>query len=128
MTEVREYIDQNDRSHFREWFDNADATVAAKITKAVQKLSAGHVGNTKSVGEGVSEYKIDYGPGYRVYYGKDGDSLVLLLTGGNKKSQRNDIAEAKRLWKEYKRRKRELEKAKVERDKKGTRHGTHKRI
>ncbi len=128
MTEVKEYLDRADRSPFGEWFNEVDAKVAAKVAKARQKLAAGHTGNTKSVGEGVSEYKIDFGPGYRLYYGKDGDAFILLLCGGSKKSQQQDITEAKRLWKEYKCRKRESEKAKAQRKEKGIKYGTHERL
>ena len=59
---------------------------------------------TKPVGEGVSEYRLDWGPGYRVYFGRDGETLVILLTGGTKQRQQRDIARAKDLWTDYKRR------------------------
>lgn len=58
----------------------------------------------KALGEGVSEYKIDFGPGYRIYFGKDGDRLVILVGGGTKKRQQQDIARAKAVWSDYKRR------------------------
>ena len=83
---VKEYVDENNRSPFGTWFNGIDATVAAKVAKARQKLAAGQTGNTKSVGGGVHEYKIDFGPGYRMYFGRDGESLVLLLCGGSKKT------------------------------------------
>lgn len=128
MTEVKEYVDPNNHSPFGAWFNDVDATVAAKVTRARQKLAAGHSGNTKSVGEGVFEYKIDFGPGYRLYYGKDGNDLILLLSGGSKKTQQQDIAEAKRLWKEYKVRKRKAEKEEAANTKERTKDGTHKRL
>ena len=59
----------------------------------------------KALGDGVSEYKIDFGPGYRIYFGKDGERLVILVGGGTKKQQQRDIARAKAIWKDYKRRK-----------------------
>jgi putative addiction module killer protein len=62
--------------------------------------------NAKSVGEGVLECRIDWGPGYRVYFGRDGEVLVILLTGGTRKRQRRDIERAKELWADYKRRRR----------------------
>jgi putative addiction module killer protein len=65
----------------------------------------GNFSNTKSVGSGVWEVKIDYGPGYRVYYGKDGEKIVILLAGGTKKSQQKDIQKAHDLWAEFKKRK-----------------------
>jgi len=67
---------------------------------------AGNLSNTKGVGKGVLEYKIDFGPGYRIYFGKDGERLVILIGGGTKKRQDNDIAAAQVCWADYKRRKR----------------------
>ena len=61
--------------------------------------------NTKSVGSGVFECRIDFGPGYRVYFGKDGNTLIILLGGGTKKRQQNDIQKAWKIWKDYKKRK-----------------------
>ena len=68
------------------------------------RLEHGNTSNAKSVGEGVLEYRIDWGPGYRVYFGRDGDVWVILLTGGTKQRQQRDIAHAKELWVDYKRR------------------------
>lgn len=70
-------------------------------------MEQGNLSNAKGVGAGVSEYRVNFGPGYRVYFGKDGDKLIILLGGGTKKRQRNDIEEAKTLWREYKLRKKE---------------------
>ena len=78
---------------------------AAKITTAVRRLELGNFSNVKGVGAGVFEYRIDFGPGYRVYFGKDGDALVILLGGGTKKRQDRDIATAHMRWKDYKKRK-----------------------
>ncbi|MGC9199048.1 MAG: type II toxin-antitoxin system RelE/ParE family toxin [Acidobacteriaceae bacterium] len=66
-------------------------------------MAAGNASSMKPVGEGVSEYKMDFGPGYRIYFGKDGERLVILLGGGTKKRQNQDIEEAKAAWREYKR-------------------------
>ncbi len=68
---------------------------------------ARQLSSAKGVGAGVSEYRIDFGPGYRVYFGKDGDTLIILLGGGTKKRQQNDIETAQDLWREYKQRKRQ---------------------
>ncbi|MCR6631399.1 MAG: type II toxin-antitoxin system RelE/ParE family toxin [Magnetospirillum sp.] len=105
MPDIREYILEDGRSPFAVWFHKLEARAAAKVAVAKIKLVGGQFGNLKAVGEGVSEYRIDYGPGYRVYLGRDGAELVILLGGGDKTSQSEDIAEAKRLWKEYKHRK-----------------------
>jgi putative addiction module killer protein len=71
----------------------------------MDRLSVGLFGDWKSVGDGVYELRIDYGPGYRVYYGQDGDILILLLSGGDKATQRKDIEKAHDYWKDYKARK-----------------------
>jgi putative addiction module killer protein len=76
---------------------------------AVTRLGQGNFSNVKGVGSGVSEYKIDFGPGYRIYTGKDGDHLVILLGGGTKKRQSTDISEAIARWQDYKRRRNEGE-------------------
>jgi putative addiction module killer protein len=80
---------------------------AAKVTIVTARLLLGHVSNVKGVGFGVFELRIDFGPGYRVYFGRDGDALVILLGGGSKQRQQNDIAAAQTRWADYKRRKKE---------------------
>lgn len=81
-----------------------DATAAAKLTVAVVRIGQGNLSNVKSVGEGVLEYRLDFGPGYRVYFGRDGDVLVVLLAGGTKKRQQRDIEAARARWADYRRR------------------------
>ncbi|EME70769.1 addiction module killer protein [Paramagnetospirillum caucaseum] len=105
MIDVVEYLDEDGYNPFGRWFDHLDARTAAKVAVVRVKLAAGHLGNVKPVGEGVSEYRIDFGPGYRVYFGQDGKRLILLLLGGDKTTQPGDIAKAKVLWEDYKRRK-----------------------
>ncbi len=68
-------------------------------------MENGNFSNVKSVGQGVHEYKLDFGPGYRIYFGRDGDKIVVLLGGGTKKRQSRDIQTAQALWQEYKQRK-----------------------
>lgn len=80
---------------------------AVKVTTAVHRMEQGNFSSVKGVGAGVCEYRIDFGPGYRIYFGKDGDRLVILLAGGTKKRQDSDIAAAKGHWLDYKRRKRQ---------------------
>jgi putative addiction module killer protein len=103
--EVVEYLDPYDRSPYAQWFDGLNAPAAAKVALALTRLSQGNFSNAKSVGGGVHEYKIDFGPGYRMYFGRDGEQLILLLGGGTKKRQPKDIAEALSCWQDYKRRK-----------------------
>ena len=107
MIEVLEYLDQKDASPYAEWFDRLDPKAAAKVATAVIRLAAGNFSNVKGVGFGVFEYKIDFGPGYRIYFGKDGERLVILLGGGTKKRQQQDIDAAVTNWQDYKRRKKE---------------------
>ena len=105
MVEVREYQRADGRSPFAQWFNELNAQAAAKVTIAITRIGQGHTANRKSVGGGVVEYKINFGPGYRVYFGKDGDRLVILLGGGTKKRQARDIGAALDHWQDYKRRK-----------------------
>jgi len=103
---LHEYLEPGGRSPFRSWFDALDPTAAARITVALARIEQGNLSNAKSVGEGVLEYRIDFGPGYRVYFGRDGNVLAILLGGGTKRRQQRDIDDAKGRWSDYKRRKR----------------------
>lgn len=105
MIEVREYTDRAGHSPFEKWFSGLKARAAAKVAVALVRLEQGSWSNVKGVGGGILEIKIDYGPGYRVYFGKDGERLVMLLGGGTKKRQDADIEIARRLWQDYKARK-----------------------
>ena len=104
--EVREYTDSAGRSPFEKWFRGLDARAAAKVTVALARIEQGNRSNVKGVSGGLLEFKIDYGPGYRIYLGKDGERLVILLGGGTKKRQGADIETARHLWHDYKVRKR----------------------
>ena len=106
MLDVREYEDTEGHSPFSTWFTGLDVAAATKVTVAVARIEQGNLSNVKSVGEGVLEYRLDFGPGYRVYFGRDGDVVVILLAGGTKKRQQRDIETAKTRWADYKRRKR----------------------
>ena len=104
MLDLREYRGPDGRSPFREWFDRLNAEAARKVTTALYRPGQGTFSNAKSVGAGVSECKINFGPGYRVYYGMDGEQIVILLGGGTKQRQQNDIGLAVERWKDYRRR------------------------
>ena len=106
MVEIREYLDAQGNSAFAMWLDGLNAVAAAKVATALVRMEQGNLANAKSVGAGVSECRIDFGPGYRVYYGRDGDTLIILLAGGSKKRQQRDIEAAKERWRDYKARKR----------------------
>lgn len=103
--DVREYIMANGSSPYAKWFNSLNAQAAAKVAMAITRMAQGNLSNAKSVGAGLQEYRIDFGPGYRIYFGRDGDRLVILLGGGTKKRQQIDIARAQGLWTDYKRRK-----------------------
>jgi putative addiction module killer protein len=107
MITIKEYIDLQGRSPYAKWFDRLNAPAAAKVVIVLVRMEQGNLSNTKGVGAGVLEYRIDFGPGYRIYFGRDGESIVILLGGGTKKRQSNDIQTAQMLWKEYKERKRQ---------------------
>ena len=107
MIGLKEYIDLNDKNHFGKWFDGLKDLPAAKITTHLERLASGNFSQVEPVGKGVLERKVDFGPGYRVYFGKDGDNLIILLAGGTKRRQQKDIENAHNLWQEYKRRKKE---------------------
>jgi len=110
MIELREYLDRNGRSPYAQWFDSLDAPVAAKVASALIRISQGNFSNVKGVGGGVLEYRVSFGPGYRIYFGKDGELLVVLLAGGTKKRQQRDIKDAIARWQDYKARKKNQEK------------------
>lgn len=103
--EVSAYVDENGRSPFEDWFAGLDAVAAAKVTTALTRLGLGNTSSVKGVGDGVAEYRIDWGPGYGIYFGQDGASLIVLLTGGTKRRQWKDVAAAKAAWASYKARK-----------------------
>jgi putative addiction module killer protein len=105
MIVLRGYIDESGKQRFSEWFEGLDATAAAKVAMALARMEQGNFSRNKSVGSGVYEHKIDFGPGYRIYFGKDGGSIVILLGGGTKKRQQQDIKTAKECWAAYKLRK-----------------------
>ncbi|MGG6269601.1 type II toxin-antitoxin system RelE/ParE family toxin [Leptolyngbya sp. AN03gr2] len=101
---VQEYIREDGSNPYQEWFDSLDAIAAAKVTVAKSRLE---LGNTSSVKwfDGIGEYRIDWGPGYRIYLAQDGKQFVVLFGGGTKKGQQSDVNQAKELYQEYKERK-----------------------
>jgi putative addiction module killer protein len=87
---------------FNDWLNGLkDLTARAIVRKRLNRVRVGNLGNTRSLGEGVWELKIDFGPGYRVYFGEDGPRIVVLLVGGDKGSQDRDIKNAKKFWENY---------------------------
>ena len=101
---VVEYIREDESNPYREWFDGLDAQAAAKVATAALRLEMGNTSRVKWIGA-IGEYRIDWGPGYRIYMAKDGNALIFLFGGGTKRSQRADIRRAEGLFAEYKARK-----------------------
>ena len=106
MRTLRDYLDDQARSPFARWLDGLAAPAALKVRTALARLEAGNTSALKSVGGGVHEARIDFGPGYRVYLGLDGVELVILLGGSAKARQSAAIADAQARWADYRRRKR----------------------
>jgi len=101
MIEVREYLEEG-RSPFGDWFDRLDPPTAVRVDRYVRRMGTGNFSDSKALREGVCELRMDFGPGYRVYYGRDGKVLVILLGGGTKRRQTVDIRAAVERWKRYK--------------------------
>ena len=106
MLEIRHYVDALGRNAFERWFEKLDGGTRARITVALDQVENGNFSTAKGI-RNIFELRLDFGPGYRIYFGKDGDTLVILLAGGTKDRQQNDIERAQALWREYKQRKRE---------------------
>jgi putative addiction module killer protein len=109
MVELLVYRTAAGTSPFARWREKLDNVTRARINAAIFRMEAGNFSTAKGVGAGVYELRLDFGPGYRVYFGKDGESLVILLGGGTKKRQQADIESARLLWQEYKQSKRKQE-------------------
>ncbi len=105
MIEIRQYIDRLGQCPFLRWLDHLSDEAQARVARALERLEHGNLSSVKALGTGVNEIRIDFGPGYRIYFGWDGEKLVILLAGGSKKRQQDDIERAKALWREFKGRK-----------------------
>lgn len=101
---VKEYIKRDGSNPYKKWFDKLSPQAAAKVSVAKARLELGNLSRIKWF-RGIGEYRIDWGPGYRIYLAQDGNDLILLFGGGTKKKQQSDIDEAKKLFSEYKKRK-----------------------
>lgn len=102
---VEEYVRADGTCPFRNWFDDLDVQAAAKVATAIVRMELGNLSNVKWIGGGLGEYRIDWGPGYRLYLSRDGNQLIILFVGGTKKRQHSDIKQAGALLNEYKSRK-----------------------
>ena len=100
--QIELYVAPDGKSTFEDWLANLkDRQARARIRIRLERPRLGNFGDCKSVGSGVFELRVDYGPGYRVYFGRQGDALVILLCGGDKKSQVGDIKDANKFWEDY---------------------------
>ena len=100
--QVEEYLTADGRAPFAEWLNGLrDVRARARVRVRLDRLSAGNLGDSKGVGGGVYELRIDYGPGYRVYFGQRGSQIILLLCGGTKRSQQKDIQLAHAYWQDF---------------------------
>lgn len=105
MPVARQFEAADGKSPFEEWFNELNAPAAAKVATAIIRMEQGNFSNAKGVGLGVFEYRLNFGPGYRIYFGMDGDQTIVLLAGGSKKRQQKDINLAIERWRDYKRHK-----------------------
>ena len=94
---VEQYVTAAGVCPFTDWFDGLNTQAALKVRTAIARMESGNMGDIKPVGSGVSERRIPFGPGYRIYFGKDGDTLVLLLTGGTKSASKRMLFRRKRF-------------------------------
>lgn len=102
---VLEYQTEDGRQPFSEWLEKLrDWEAARRIDARLSRVRLGNIGDARSVGKGVSELRISHGPGYRIYFGRKGDQIVILLCGGDKRSQQKDIQRAQEYWADYLRR------------------------
>lgn len=99
--EIREYLTPHGTNPFRKWLLSLDRTVAARIQARIYRFELGNLGDVKSVGFGVFEARFTFGSGYRIYFGKDGARLIILLCGGIKSTQERDIKKAHNYWMDY---------------------------
>lgn len=103
--EIQNYLTAEGRSPYEQWLDSLrDTRARDRIDNRLRRIQLGNLGDYRSVGEGVFELRIDYGPGYRVYFGQLGTTIVLLLCGGDKSTQAQDIRKAQEYWRDYERR------------------------
>lgn len=100
--EIRRYVTPEGKIPFTDWLDELrDRKAQAKIKERLKRVSLGNLGDYKSLGEGVFELRVNYGPGYRIYFGQIENTIVLLLLGGDKSTQEEDINKAQEYWEEY---------------------------
>ncbi len=99
---IKVYIDRYGNEPYTKWLKaTADSLTRARIGQRLRRIEQGNLGDSKNVGDSVFELRFNFGPGYRIYYGREKEKLIILLFGGDKNSQKRDILSAKRFWQEY---------------------------
>jgi putative addiction module killer protein len=102
MFTLKTYVNHKGKAIFTDWLEGLrDTQARARIDVRLNRLANGLAGDAKVVGQGVTELRIDWGPGYRVYFAREGATVVLLLCGGDKRTQQKDIEHAIEYWKDY---------------------------
>src|SRR5689334_1363160 len=99
--QVKEYVTPDGKTPYREWLESLDVPVKARVQARIFRFELGNLGDHKSVGKGVWEARIQFGPGYRVYFGKEEGRIILLLFAGDKSTQSRDIKKAQAYWEDY---------------------------
>jgi putative addiction module killer protein len=103
--QVEIYETEQGKQPYVDWFNGVrDTKAQARLSTRITRLRQGNFGDSKPIGEGVIELRVDYGPGYRIYLGRDGDKLVILLSGSDKSDQKAAVKQAKEYWQDYRRR------------------------
>lgn len=125
--QVAEYVREDGSVPYRDWLNSLDETAAAKVTTATYRLSQGNTSSLKGIGGGLAEYRIDWGPGYRLYLTQEGNTLIVLFGGGTKRGQQADINRARTLLAEYKRRRAQAKEQPPDADEHGVRGRTGRR-
>jgi putative addiction module killer protein len=98
---IRQYITPAGRRPFGEWLDRLPVQAQARVAARIARFESGNLGDLKAVGNGVREARLSFGPGYRIYFGQQGQTIILLLLGGSKASQPEDIRRAQGYWSDY---------------------------
>ena len=105
---VQEYVKEDGSNPYQDWLDSLNSAAAVKVAVVRSRLEIGNTSNVKWF-DGIGEYRIDWGPGYRIYLAQDGQDLIVLFGGGTKKRQQSDITQALQLHQEYKDRKQRMQ-------------------
>ena len=98
---IKIFQDSNGNEPFVKWIKTVSTPTRARVFAKLDRVETGNLGDCKFIGEGVSEFRLHFGPGYRIYYGEIDNTIILLLCGGDKSTQTKDVKKAKKYWNEY---------------------------